>query len=85
MGFDNILEHDGIGIALTGMTIVFVALMLISGFIALLPKFMQVFSAFLPPETHHDAATPRSAGEDEAVIAAIGFVLHQREQEKRQQ
>ena len=79
MGFDKILENDGFGIAATGMTIVFVALSLIAGFITVLPRIMQILSAVLPPE-HHPQPPPRpTTNEDEAVVAAIGLALHHRE------
>ena len=37
-GLQNIVDGQGVGIAIAGMTIVFVALTLISGFITLLPR-----------------------------------------------
>jgi oxaloacetate decarboxylase gamma subunit len=43
-GFQNILNGQGISIAITGMLIVFIALSLISFFIYLLPKFLRVIA-----------------------------------------
>jgi oxaloacetate decarboxylase gamma subunit len=49
-GIENITANNGIGIALTGMTIVFIALVLISGYIALLPKVLKKLSRFFPED-----------------------------------
>jgi oxaloacetate decarboxylase gamma subunit len=78
--FQKVLDADGIGISMTGMAIVFVALGLISTVIALLPKVLTMLAPFLPPETEphtHLAAAPtaKPAAENDAVVAAIGFVL----------
>ena len=77
MGLHNIWDNNGIGIALTGMTIVFAALTMISVFISLLPKVLDAFSLVLPPEPEPQlAAQPESSG-DEEIAAVIGFALHQ--------
>ena len=78
MGINNILEAKGFGIAITGLTIVFVALLLISVFIALLPRLMEVLSVIFPEE-HAEAAPAARSVVDEELVAAIGFALHQRE------
>lgn len=76
MGFDNIIQAKGIGIALTGLTIVFVALTMISVFIALLPHATGLLSALFPEEQHKPAKSPAPA--EEELVAAIGFAMHQR-------
>jgi hypothetical protein len=61
------------------MLIVFCALILISLFIALLPRILGVISQYLPEteEPHESLSHPESQRlDDDAVIAAIGFVLH---------
>lgn len=77
---ENILKGEGFGIAATGMLIVFVALLLISGFIALLPKILNSISFLLPAEhPPHHLHPPKqtwSTDEDELAVA-IGFALHQ--------
>ena len=78
MGINNITEAQGFPIAITGLTIVFVALTLISVFIALLPRVMEALSAILPEESHADPAKASRAAMDEQLVAAIGFALHQR-------
>ena len=83
MGFDNILEHQGLGIAATGMIIVFAALTLITVFIAMLPRILALPMFGVPPdELQPVASRSRSTGEDE-VAAAIGFALHQVELQKK--
>ena len=73
----------GLAIALTGMSIVAVALVLIIGFISALPRILGVMEAYFPePPDHHarpTASHPESQmADDEAVLAAIGYVLHSR-------
>ncbi len=73
----------GVSIAIAGLTIVFLALLLISVFIASMPRLL-VFVAQIWPEVEdrHSAKTSGgvssegSAGGDGASLAAIGFVLH---------
>ncbi len=79
MGWHNVVEGDGIAIAITGMLIVFVALVLIAGAIAALPKILAVLDPILPvADHHHHAPTPseRVPADEEKVVAAIGMVLH---------
>ncbi len=77
----NIVDHNGVGIAITGMSIVFVALTMIAMFIAALPKILAVVEKFLPPESeshHHSAQAPQAApvADDNEMIAALGYALH---------
>lgn len=88
MGIQNVLDHDGIGLALAGIAIVFFALTLVSLFIAGLPKVLPLVSAILPVVEHPHGGSPsggsaRPAGRpggraDEEIVAAIGFALHHR-------
>jgi Na+-transporting methylmalonyl-CoA/oxaloacetate decarboxylase gamma subunit len=84
--YQNVVEGQGIEIAMTGMAIVFTALVLISVFIALLPRVLVVLNPFLPETTHHGhapstapsaaAGTASADQEEEARIAvAIGVAL----------
>lgn len=80
----NIIDADGFGIAITGMTIVFVALVLISLFIAALPHMLERLAPFLPPEKLPPGELPQSTPEpEEDVVAAIGYVLHIEAQNRR--
>lgn len=83
----NIIDNDGISISITGMSIVFLALLLISLFIAALPHVLERLSGILPPEAPHaaPAARPDPAAQkpDEALVAAIGFALHVESQARK--
>lgn len=80
----------GIAIAITGMVIVASALLLIITFISSLPKILAIVEKYFPES---DGPHARPAGrpshpesqvaDDEAVIAAIGFVLHSQLQNKK--
>jgi Na+-transporting methylmalonyl-CoA/oxaloacetate decarboxylase gamma subunit len=70
---------DGLAIAATGLFIVFTALILISLFIASLPRVLEAVSRIWPEvdEPHATQGHPESqVPDDAAVLAAIGFVLH---------
>tara|TARA_R110002049_G_scaffold4601_5_gene32642 strand:- start:897660 stop:898022 length:363 start_codon:yes stop_codon:yes gene_type:complete len=70
---------QGVSIALAGMAIVAVALTLISLFIAALPHMLNVVARFWPEveEPHAKKSHPESLVPDnDAVLAAIGYVLH---------
>ena len=71
-------KHDGVAIAGTGLLIVFAALILITLFIAALPRILEAVAQVLPEVPDRHAAPDPSASllPDEAVLAAIGFVLH---------
>ncbi len=92
MGFHNISQAGGIGLAVTGLTIVFAALVLVSLFIAGLPRVLPLINALLPvAEGHHGVATSLATSPTAAsvatnalsdeVVAAIGVVLHKRQAE----
>jgi len=70
---------QAIAIATAGILIVFSALILISLFIAALPRILGLV-AHVWPETsdwRHEESHPESqAADDGDVLAAIGFVLH---------
>lgn len=74
---------QGVSIAIAGLTIVFLALLLISLFIAWLPRMLEHVARVWPEvEERHSAEVsgeiyPESlVPEDGASLAAIGFVLH---------
>jgi Na+-transporting methylmalonyl-CoA/oxaloacetate decarboxylase gamma subunit len=83
MGFDNILDHDGLGIAATGMIIVFAALTLISIFIGLLPRILESRAIGIPPESPPQGVSLPVSTSDNEVAAAIGFVMHQIDVQKK--
>ena len=80
-GIENIQEHDGFLISITGLSIVFISLILISIYIALLPRVLELVHRFLPENDHPDAAEAEPAvkkptGQDplkKAAAAAVAF------------
>ena len=79
----NIIDGQGISIAITGMVIVFFALTFISLFITALPHILALFARRWPEsEGHHTtrAAAPAQQAVSDEVVAAIAMVLHQRRQ-----
>lgn len=76
----NIVEHDGVAIAIIGMFIVFFALSLISLFIAQLPTMLAFLNEYLPPEPEPYVSpirAPRTVEPaDEEVAVAIGMAIH---------
>jgi Na+-transporting methylmalonyl-CoA/oxaloacetate decarboxylase gamma subunit len=74
--FQNILDHQGFGVALTGLAIVFVSLVLITLAIAAMPKVLAALAGILPPERDHHAAPAVKPSNDEAMAVAIGFAMH---------
>ncbi len=78
-GWEAIVEGNGIAISVTGMLIVFTALVFISVFIALMPRLLELLDPILP-KVHSHVAPPtpqeRMPQDREKVVAAIGLVLH---------
>ena len=76
MGFQGVIDGNGLELAFAGMVIVFASLSLISTVVALLPLILKVIAKYLP-EKVEPVATPRNkTGADDAVIAAIAFANH---------
>jgi hypothetical protein len=77
-GFEEGSLTDGLVIAAVGLTIVFVALVLISLFIAMLPRVLTAIGHVWPEvdERHALEHVEGETSEDLAVLAGIGFVLH---------
>jgi hypothetical protein len=68
-----------VAIAIAGMSIVAIALSFISLFIATLPRALELLERFLPEaEDRHAKRMPTESShpDDEAITAAIGFVLY---------
>lgn len=74
----SLITGKGIAIAGTGLLIVFAALILITLFIAALPRILETVATVLPevPDRHAPQDSSESLLPDEAILAAIGFVLH---------
>lgn len=76
--YQNVLDGQGFALALTGMTIVFTALSMVSAFIALLPRVLVFVNRYIPEVHHHAApkARSRQGGDDAAIAAAIAYAQH---------
>jgi oxaloacetate decarboxylase gamma subunit len=75
----NVSDGNAIAISITGMLIVFVALALITVFIAALPRLLTALDPYLPAvDVHHHEAAPAESLplDEERIVAAIGTVLH---------
>lgn len=83
MGIDNVIAGHGLGIAITGMTVVFAGLVLVSIYIRLLPMVSAPgrpsWRRLRPRRAAGVAAVPatRAAAPDtdHDLLAAIGYVL----------
>ena len=62
--------------SLTGMIIVFAALTIISFIIAMLPRILSILERYYPEAVDHHWV-PHVASEEEAVVAAIVYSIHQ--------
>jgi len=77
--WQNVIDGNGIGLAVTGMLIVSIALALVSGFIAVLPKILQTINMVFPEPVTAHPTRPKPAGaasDDRAIAAAVAFALH---------
>jgi hypothetical protein len=78
MGIQNIVDGDGIGLAITGMLIVFTGLIVISLYIASLPRLLGWMDARMQMRLARStppAPEPASVADDLALVAAIAMVL----------
>lgn len=78
--WQNLVDENGIIIAVAGMAIVFSALAVISVSIWLLPRAMEVVNR-IHPEQHEPHVSAQSASrpegsEDASIAAAIGYAMH---------
>ena len=84
LNFQTLIDSDGIVIAVTGMMIVFVALIMLSLFIKVLPIILDAIAVWVPEveSPHGQTADSIEAdghpAEDDEILAAIGFVLRTR-------
>ncbi len=75
--FENISAGNGYEITLTGMTIVFSGLLLISLFIILLPRMLALLDSLMAkgdPVT--ETLSPPSPPTEEEIMAAISLAIH---------
>lgn len=79
IGLENIAAYDGWSIAITGISIVFSALLLISLFIAILPRTLATLEIVLPQEPQAQAQETTSRTPDSHGLVAIAAALRQRQ------
>ncbi|TIH19365.1 hypothetical protein D0S45_04075 [Marinifilum sp. JC120] len=80
--WDNVVAGNGVALSITGMCIVFTALLLVSVYIALLPKLAAFLNKIIPPSAHHsgpvaNAPAPQvqtGPSEAEIVAAAVAYL-----------
>lgn len=77
-GLDGIRDNDGFAIAITGMVIVFSALVLISLALTALPKVLAVLAEYYPEKVEHSAPArrPAAGAGDQETAAAAAFAMH---------
>lgn len=80
IGLQNIAAYDGWAIAVTGILIVFAALLLISLFIAILPRTLAKLEFVLPQDSHPQTLPqePSSVAPDSHGLVAIAAALRRR-------
>ena len=78
LALDNPIAQ-GLDLAFAGMSIVFTALVLVSVFIAVLPRILAVINPYIPPAQLHTQSQSNET-DTAAIAAAIGFALHARRQ-----
>ena len=78
LALDNPIAQ-GLDLAFVGMSIVFTALVLVSIFIAVLPRILAAIHPYIPPAQLHTQSHSKE-NDAPAIAAAIGFALHVRRQ-----
>ena len=75
ISIQRIIDGQGIEIALTGMITVFLVLILISVCITMLPKTLNLLSGVFLETPVPLPSTPDASNDDEAIAAAVGYIL----------
>jgi len=77
-GLDEIFRHDGFAIAITGMVIVFSALVLISIALSSLPGILALLNEYYPEKSERQTPGPapvHSTG-DQDIAAVAAWTMH---------
>ena len=83
IGFQNVVDADGIGVAITGMCVVFSGLVLISIYISSIPRVLSRMETGFQKEKKKRTESPKPAAEtvsggtelNDNMIAAIAYVI----------
>lgn len=80
---DNIADANGYSIAMSGLLIVFFALVVVTSFISILPWVLAHLATVWPEAVVAPDATASTATaeNDDALVAAIGYMVHARQQD----
>lgn len=86
-GWENVVDYNGVMIAVAGLAIVFAALTVIATFIGLLPSALQLL-ARVAPEQEEQHVTVQSgaatdASQDASLAAAIGYAMYLETQKQK--
>lgn len=81
LSIENIVNANGVSIAIMGMLIVFAALAIIAIFITLLPRLLPLLEKVVPEAHRHSAPAPSESSDHEEVLAAIAYALFKKHAE----
>lgn len=76
MSLQNVIDGQGIGISVTGMFIVFSALVIISVIIAATPHVLKILDRFFPEKKTAVSLPQQKPSFDEMTVAAITAARH---------
>ena len=83
MGWQQVVDHGGVELAIAGLLIVFAALSLIALFVVFLPRLTAWLDGIIPPVEHHKAlggpgteSTPADGARARAVAIAAAMHHH---------
>lgn len=76
LSIQNILDGHGIEISIIGMLVVFIALVLISSFISMLPSILKMVNLIYQSEEKTRTLSGNSDTTEDEILAVIGTALH---------
>ncbi|MBB6482455.1 OadG family protein [Spirochaeta isovalerica] len=79
-GLQNIALNDGYSLSIAGMSIVFLALVVIAAIIKLLPVFLVVLDKIIPEKHIEPNSGTRRSADDGAAVAAIAAAIYKKKQ-----
>ncbi len=73
--FEKIIDGKGVSISVTGMLIVFMALVTITLFLLLLPRILKLVNKVYPEVEEETLNESQEVSEDAEIVAAIGYAM----------